>query len=303
MPVQHIEVNASTLKARSRVVLTEEEAQLLTKVHNTELLHSTDTDTRNRVVLTEDEAQLLSKVNTTDLLQGTDPENRVVLTEEESQLFTKQDTVTLTTDSVTLAGGENTMYLVEDTETGQVDGLENVYARNGIETTGNQTKVVDTQPRMTSLLTNHMATEASQNPAGRQRTKIIVTRDQPQVQSILEQVTKERMTKEVVTAVKSIQEDASPAPTLPEHARKSPMRTVKLIRKQTPGNSATAGKSSVLHLKRLLPTSSKVPGNVKVLPQWSTEELVSRWKGCRVYWKSTRGQHLRCCSDRIPCAN
>ena len=263
MPVQHIEVNASTLKARSRVILTEEEAQLLTKVHNAELLQGTDT--RNPVVLTEEEAQLLNKVNNTDLFQSTDTNNRVILTEEESQLLTKQDTVALATNAVTLAD-ESTVYLVENSETGQVDGSENVYVRNGIETADNQTKVVDTQPRMTSLLTNHIATEASQNPTGRKGTRITVSSNQPQVQSILKQVTKERMTKEVVTAVKSIQEDASPAPTTPtEHARKSPMRMVKLIRKQTSANSASTGKSSVLHLKSLLPSSSKVPGNVKVL--------------------------------------
>ena len=293
MPVQHIEVNASTLKARSRVVLTEEEAQLLTKVHNSDLMNSTDskndvvlteeeaqllnkvhntdlmnsTDTKNSVILTEEEAQLLAKVHNADLVNSTDTKNSVILTEEEAQLLTQQNSVAMTTNAVTLAGDESTMYLVENSEPWQLDCSENVYARNGIETVDNQTKVMNMQPEMKSLLTSHLTTEASQNPPVRKRHQIIVTSNQPQVQSILKQVTKERMTREVVTAVKSIQEEVSPAPTPPtEHASKSPMKMVKLIRKQTPGKKASAGNSSVLRMNSLLPSTSKVPGNVKVVP-------------------------------------
>ena len=266
MPVQHIEVNASTLKARSRVVLTEEEAQLLTKVHNADLMNSTDS--KNSIIVTEEEAQLLTKVHNADLVNSTDTTNSVILTEEEAQLLTQQNSVAMTTNAVTLAGDESTMYLLENSETGQLDSSENVYTGKRIETVDNQAKVMDMQPEMTSLLTSHSATEASpQNPPVRKRHQIIVTSNQPQVQSILKQVTKERMTREVVTAVKSIQEEASPAPTAPtEHASKSPMKMVKLIRKQTPGKKASAGNSSVLHMKSLLPSTSKVPGNVKVVP-------------------------------------
>ena len=293
MPVQHIEVNASTLKARSRVVLTEEEAQLLTKVHNSDLVNSTDskndvilteeeaqlltkvhnanlmhsTDIKNRVILTEEEVQLLNKVHNTGLVNNTDTKNSVLLTEEEAQLLSQQNSVALTTNAVTLGGDESTMYLVENSETGQLDSSENVYVGKRIETVDNQAKVMDMQPEMTSLLTSHIATEASQNPPIRKRHQIIVTSNQPQVQSILKQVAKERMTREVVTTVKSIQEEVSPASTpSTEHASKSPMKMVKLIRKQTPGKKASAGNSSVLHMKSLLPSTSKVPGNVKVVP-------------------------------------
>ena len=266
MPVQHIEVNASTLKARSRVILTEEEAQLLTKVNNTDLMNATDTqnsvilteeeaqlltkiqnadlmtstDAKNRVTLTEEEAQLLTKVQNTDLMLSTDSRNGVILTEEEAQLLTKQNSVAMITSAVTLAGDESTMYLVESSEPGQEDCSENIYTGKRIETLDNQTKVMDLQPKMTSLVTSHLAMEPSQNPPVRKKHQIIVTSNQPQVQSILKQVTKERMTREVVTAVKSIQEETSPSPTPPaEHASKSPMKMVKLIRK------TDAGKESV----------------------------------------------------------
>ena len=195
MPVQHIEVNASTLKARSRVILTEEEAQLLTKVHNADLVNSTDT--KNSVILTEEEAQLLTKVHNADLVNSTDAESSVILTEEETQLLTKQNSVAMTTNAVTLAGDESSMYLLENSETGQLDSSENVYAGKRIEIVDNQAKVMDIQPEMTSLLTSHLATEASpQNPPVRKRHQIVVTSNQPRVQSILKQVTKERMTRE-----------------------------------------------------------------------------------------------------------
>ena len=270
MPVQHIEVNASTLKARSRVVLTEEEAQLLTRVHNADLPENTDTD---------------SRVQTTDFVQSTDTVSRdgsTALVQNMDMDYSQQPVnidqdhvinAAMATDAVSLAnsiassGDGNTVYLMENPSTGVLEYVKNYSAVSGKEAEPN----VNTQPKMTSLLTNQILTAplTSQIPQTKKRTQIIVSSNQPQVQSMLKQVAKERLTREVETAVKSIQPEVGSAQN-PEHAlkKKDPARGVKLIKKRGNANGASVS-DPVLQLKSLLPSaasSSKVPGNVKVVP-------------------------------------
>ena len=210
MPVQHIEVDASTLKARSRVVLTEEEVQLLTKVHSSESG-------------SKDEAQTLQ----TD---GSVAHHNSATTNEDGRVF-----------------------IVENEETEQMEAVGNVYLAGGDMDKGQSVSRIHS-----SIIA---PSDAIIKQRGRVAGRTGVKSNQPQVNSLLKQVTQERMTREVLSAVNSIQPEASPTQISSRKPVKRSPVTVKMLLAQDKVKSNVSKRNS--NIGQL---NNKAPQGVQYVP-------------------------------------
>ncbi len=229
MPVQHIEVDANTLKARSRVMLTAEEAQLLDKSatarnKDIQLVSAVEVQSldvaESKLVIDEPTEDRQAKDKSVVPKNSRTPARKDSVADFQTTEANTSSNLTQDNNAVSkVSGTPRKMKLFVDKEEEPSEKRPQTVC---VKLSGSSTSipVFSLQPRMKSLLDNRV----KKSRPGAQTGTLPGRGNSSGVQSLLQKVSKERGAQEVLVAVRSIQTTDSSDATKSAATRTTPRK-------------------------------------------------------------------------------